>query len=287
MSNPTITDKREKFPYVTIKHALIDACILDSFEMALYVALSRYVNYQTGLAFPSHSRLQKMLQCGKNRLLKSISGLEEKGLLEVHRTAGEVNHYDLLDYQPVPVANGVVPVANTLPVCVEDTKKKKIVNISTKKDSAPAQKADAISSNGASPQSPPIANLEHELDTDYIPNTAHKVLFEFIADKWHLAKRRKDGKYRSEINGQFGEVAFAHIQRTIGYVKRVFGDKVKPDTLQEYVTFYEQKCGSNIRLPQGEAALMRSVLEWQTHKRRFSVDYDPYEDLIPDELKGK
>ena len=271
----TISDKRKTVPFVMIDHALIDACVLDSYELAVYVVIARFVNYQSGVAFPSIKKLTDLLQCGRKRIMKSISGLEEKGLLKVYREDGEVNHYELLDFeQPVPQKDGGSPSEGRGVVPQRDTKKIKINKV-TEKDSAP---------NGAGQNSDPNQQLQR---VDVNPKTSHQKLFEYVANQWYKAYKYNDGNYYFQLNGEMQKVSGGEIGSAIKRFKKHFGDKMKLEDLEPFVKFYNERCTNVLSLPRSEFALLKWINEWKVEIRRFNPNAeDPYANLVVSEERN-
>ena len=103
MTTETIAPSPERIiPFTMVYNAVLDRADLNPFELALYVAIARHVNRESGLAWPSYSRLQKTAHMCRESVSKYLKSLESKGLIQIIRRyqpgtrARAVNHYRLL-----------------------------------------------------------------------------------------------------------------------------------------------------------------------------------------------
>ncbi|MEJ5312200.1 MAG: helix-turn-helix domain-containing protein [Anaerolineae bacterium] len=89
-------------PFTMVYNAVLDRDDLNPFEVMLYVAIARHVNRESGLAWPSYTRLQQTAHMCRQSVSKYLKSLESKGLIEIIRRqrpgtrARAVNHYRLL-----------------------------------------------------------------------------------------------------------------------------------------------------------------------------------------------
>ena len=92
--------------FTKVYNDVIDHHRLRPPELALYTAIARHINQQTGLAWPSISRLCEMTNMARATVVKYLYSLEAKGLIQIirRRRPGTheraVNHYRLLDPRP-------------------------------------------------------------------------------------------------------------------------------------------------------------------------------------------
>ena len=100
-----------------IDNALIDREDITAGEMLLYMVLARYVNRNTGYAFPSIDTLKAKTGIKDIRtIVKYANSLEEKGLIEIIKEKGKPNKYYLKNVEEVPTKNDIalneVPTKN-------------------------------------------------------------------------------------------------------------------------------------------------------------------------------
>jgi hypothetical protein len=72
-------------PFYMIANAIIDEVRLNPYELSLYNALVRHVNYKTGVAYPSLKRLADLTQMARPTVVKYLKALEHKGLIRITR----------------------------------------------------------------------------------------------------------------------------------------------------------------------------------------------------------
>lgn len=103
MTTETLSPSPERtIPFTMVYNAVLDRDDLNPFELALYVAIARHVNRESGLAWPSYSRLQQVAHMCRESVSKYLKALEAKGLIQIIRRyqpgtrARAVNHYRLL-----------------------------------------------------------------------------------------------------------------------------------------------------------------------------------------------
>ena len=65
--------------------------------IAVYSWLCYHRNYHTGLCHPSISTLAKRCRASRRTIIRTIRLLEEKKLIAIEHSSGEVNIYRLLD----------------------------------------------------------------------------------------------------------------------------------------------------------------------------------------------
>lgn len=253
-----------------VDHSLIDSALFDCYELATYLVLARHANFTSKEGFPSHSRLCKLLNCSKPRLIKSIESLEEKGAIRVDRTDGEVNRYVLTTFTP-PSKPDLHPPVND--VDTKDIKSKK----DTPKETTTAPPDAGQNSNGHNATTPDTTPPLQKVPVE--PKTAHQKLFEYVANTWFKAYKYSDGSYYYVINGEFAMVSSGKIGAMMKRLKRRFGDKVKPDDLKPFVSFFERRCANSF-LPATDFTLLKWINEWKEEKRRFDPHHDMYADLI-------
>lgn len=93
-------------PFFMIANEIIDWYRLNPYELALYNAIVRHLNYKTREAYPSIRRLAQLTQMTRPTVIKYIRSLEEKGLIRVRRAYKEgsreraVNRYEILPPSP-------------------------------------------------------------------------------------------------------------------------------------------------------------------------------------------
>lgn len=104
MSAQAVTEKSH--PFFQIYNTVIDHYRLNPYELALYTALVRHANRQTGLAFPGYSRLMELTRMARPTVSKYLKTLEQKKLIKIVRRwkttktgnrQRRVNHYYILD----------------------------------------------------------------------------------------------------------------------------------------------------------------------------------------------
>jgi hypothetical protein len=98
--------------FVMIDNEAIDSCDLSPRALSLYVILSRHVNRETGLAWPSIEHLCRIASMARATVVKYLKELESKGWIQVlrsfrpHSHARAVNQYRVLnpkrDEAPAP-----------------------------------------------------------------------------------------------------------------------------------------------------------------------------------------
>lgn len=121
MTTATVAPAPERIiPFTMVYNAVLERADLNPFELALYVALARHVNRESGLAWPSYSRLQQTAHMCRESVSKYLKSLEAKGLIRIIRRyqpgkrARAVNHYRLLvpaelssgSLRPAPAEDG-------------------------------------------------------------------------------------------------------------------------------------------------------------------------------------
>ena len=99
MSAQVATARSFPSGFVMIDNRAVDAHELSPHALALYLILSRHVNHETGLAFPSITYLCKVAHMARATVVKYLKELESKGWIEVIRRhkpdskEREVNQY--------------------------------------------------------------------------------------------------------------------------------------------------------------------------------------------------
>jgi len=107
----TGSDKREH-PFFIVDNVVLELG-LKAVELALYVAILRYVNHKTNIAFPSAETLAKAAGMKRATVLRTIPKLEEKGLIKVIRSSGRANHYLVLDPREAQTSDSKLLVSNS------------------------------------------------------------------------------------------------------------------------------------------------------------------------------
>lgn len=107
MEKDQLIDLREKFFRVSNNIFSLD---LDSYDIALYTAICRYINNETKMAYPSIQKLADMCKMSKPKAVSVIKNLIEKGL--IYKVTGNYttsNKYYLLSLpsKPDKVVNDV------------------------------------------------------------------------------------------------------------------------------------------------------------------------------------
>lgn len=126
-----------------IDNALIDREDITAGEMLLYMVLARYVNRNTGYAFPSIDTLKAKTGIKDIRtIVKYANSLEEKGLIEIIKEKGKPNKYYLKNVEEVPTKNDIalneVPTKNaTLTILTKNTNKNNIYTHNKAENSQP------------------------------------------------------------------------------------------------------------------------------------------------------
>lgn len=96
--------------FVMIDNEVIDSCELSPRAISLYVTLSRHVNREIGLAWPSIERLCALTCMARATVVKYIKELETKGWIQVlrsckpHSRERAVNRYRVLNPKRVEAA---------------------------------------------------------------------------------------------------------------------------------------------------------------------------------------
>lgn len=65
------------------RDALIDSALLTTRELAVGIVIARYVNHETGLAWPSRSRIARGAKCSVSTVDRSIAALERAGFIAI------------------------------------------------------------------------------------------------------------------------------------------------------------------------------------------------------------
>ena len=133
MTNDTGTDAR-RFNFFMIDNEVVDNYDLNPQEGWLYIAIVRYVNQQTGIAFPSLATLAEKTNMSVPTVVKYLKTLQEKRLINITgqydpvTKAHKSNHYILrgvvkeVNKGCKPALQGVVKEVNTKNTKVKKTK---------------------------------------------------------------------------------------------------------------------------------------------------------------------
>lgn len=97
MSNDFKVESEINEPFVIIPKDIM--VMLDVYDLAVYSHLKGYMNYQTKKCYPSLNRLKEEIGIGKDRLIKSIRSLEQKGFISIEKEQNSVNKYTFLDFK--------------------------------------------------------------------------------------------------------------------------------------------------------------------------------------------
>jgi DNA-binding transcriptional MocR family regulator len=99
-------------PFYMIDQAILIAYDLNPYEISLYNAVAWHINQETGLAWPSYSRLMQLGHMARATVSKCLKSLEAKGLIEIIRRCKPgskeraVNQYRLLNPHRLPDEGG-------------------------------------------------------------------------------------------------------------------------------------------------------------------------------------
>jgi hypothetical protein len=118
--------KRRGLPFAAVDHLVIDDERVTAPALLVYVLLCRHANYNTGVAFPSVSRMQARLKVRRQTVTKAILDLKALRYLTLERRQGMVNLYTVgpelsttssasepvQNDHPFRVGTGVVPPGN-------------------------------------------------------------------------------------------------------------------------------------------------------------------------------
>ena len=96
MSTPRDVISSAMGQFAPVPHALIDDPELGDREIGCYAALMKHAAAGEWRAFPGIARLSRILKCGRDRVLRSVTNLEHAGWLQVQRTTGQGNRYFLM-----------------------------------------------------------------------------------------------------------------------------------------------------------------------------------------------
>ena len=91
-----IRDKR-KMPFTSIENRVLEDPDIPPNAKLVYVALCRFASWETGMCYPGHTRLGKMLGLHRNTIIKSTQRLKELGLITIEKRTGDTHVYTLLD----------------------------------------------------------------------------------------------------------------------------------------------------------------------------------------------
>lgn len=172
----TATDKR-KTPWFPIDNIIIDEFNLTPQEGWLYIVIVKFANRKTGEAFPSHATLAKTANMSKSSVIRCITSLEEKKLIEVERTTKPgkkqraVNHYTVLDPHAPPggsVTEIPPSVRETPGVVSESNMIKNQLNKTKEQEREGGLAAEGKQEQPADPPSPSSESHDATVDLDLI-----------------------------------------------------------------------------------------------------------------------
>lgn len=88
---------RRQFGYFTVDNRILDhyAGMLGPFGIAIYCAILRHANNETGDAWPTYSRMVRKLRVSPKTVQRVVKLLEQLGLVEVIRCPGRGNIYQV------------------------------------------------------------------------------------------------------------------------------------------------------------------------------------------------
>ena len=77
--------------YTIVNNGLIETELLTIYEKMVYIVIRKHLNQETQKAFPGMATISREARISKKQVIRSIKGLEEKGLLTVKRECTKYN----------------------------------------------------------------------------------------------------------------------------------------------------------------------------------------------------
>lgn len=118
----TSTDQRS---FTLVYNDFLESNVLNYYEKMVFIAIKKFANNDTLIAFPSLKRLHSMTGISRSKIQEVIASLQEKGVLKVeHRTTKEKGHqsniYTLYDFAELWNAGDVGEMAAVVDRYEED-----------------------------------------------------------------------------------------------------------------------------------------------------------------------
>ena len=83
--------------FLWVRYEIFDNKNLNSSDMLVYMGLMRYMDNQTCTCFPSLTKMEEMTGLTRKTVYKSLTHLEEEGLVAISKKGGKVNQYLMLE----------------------------------------------------------------------------------------------------------------------------------------------------------------------------------------------
>lgn len=95
--------RSERKGFTIVYNDFMDSQLLDCYEKMVFIAIKRFANNDTLMAFPSLNRLHQITGISKSKIQSVIASLEQKGVLKIeHRMDAQKGHqsneYTLYDF---------------------------------------------------------------------------------------------------------------------------------------------------------------------------------------------
>lgn len=101
------TDQRK---FTMVYNDFFESNILNYYEKMVFITLKRFANAETMQSFPSLSTIQKITGISLSQIRRSLSHMEELGVIKVEHRTGEKgkqsNIYTLYDYAKMWKSDG-------------------------------------------------------------------------------------------------------------------------------------------------------------------------------------